>query len=107
MSDLATNAHPSMPIFASPAQIVTCCQRRADGIPHRTPKMTLYQSQLTSAQWPPEGCGLAPFDTSLPGLPLFDGPNPLGAIRSSNSSTSSSFTSSWSFILFHHLSVLE
>src|SRR5438093_7510624 len=48
----------------------------------------------------PDGCGLAPFETSLPGFPLFDGPNPLGAIRSSNSSTSSCFTSSWSFIGF-------
>src|SRR5258708_32435042 len=50
------------------------------------------------------GCGLAPFETSLPGVPLFDGPNPLGAIRSSNSSTLSSCASSTSrsfFILLH------
>src|ERR1043166_2901656 len=34
----------------------------------------------------PDGWGLAPLETSFPGLPLFDGPNPLGAIRSSSSS---------------------
>src|SRR5436190_12827208 len=53
------------------------------------------------------GCGLAPFETSLPGFPLFDGPNPLGAIRSSNSSTLSSCTSTSTsrsfFILLHYL----
>ena len=31
---------------------------------------------------------MAPFDTSFPGWPLLDGPKPLGAMRSSNSSIS-------------------
>src|SRR5918995_7135626 len=39
---------------------------------------------------PPDGCGDAPFDTSFPGLPIFDGPKPLGAIRASSSSMLSS-----------------
>jgi hypothetical protein len=46
----------------------------------------------------PDGCGLAPFETSLPGFPLLDGPNPLGAIRSSNCSIFRFFTTS-AFIL--------
>jgi len=44
------------------------------------------------------GCGLAPLETSLPGFPLFDGPNPLGAIRSSNSSIWTSWISSFIFV---------
>ena len=71
---------------------------------YRKSKISLCSVQVPVHQLPcppgwPEGCGLAPFDTSLPGLPLFDGPNPLGAIRSSNSSTSSFMTSRSSFIL--------
>src|SRR5438046_6375360 len=54
--------------------------------------------QLCRYQWP-EGCGLAPLETSLPGFPLFDGPNPLGAIRSSNSSIWTSWISSFIFVL--------
>src|SRR5437870_9116411 len=48
--------------------------------------------------WCPDGCGLAPLETSLPGFPLFDGPNPLGAIRSSNSSIWTSWISSFIFV---------
>src|SRR5207249_10731808 len=57
--------------------------------------------------WCPDGCGLAPFETSLPGFPLLDGPNPLGAIRSSSSSTLSRISFFISpFISSHLLSIL-
>src|SRR5437667_295472 len=69
-------------------------------LPVKSPSVIAHQCPCESAVLLP-GCGLAPFDTSFPGLPLLSPGTPLtlsGAMRCSSSSIRSSFILSTSFL---------